>query len=52
MAMHAAMLQRGYLAGVDLGEIDPGMDGIVLFAVTEKRTKAEMDAFAGEVASL
>jgi glycine dehydrogenase subunit 1 len=52
VAMHAAMLKRGYLAGVDLGAIDPGMDGIVLFAVTEKRTKAEMDELAEEVASL
>jgi glycine dehydrogenase subunit 1 len=52
VAMHAAMLERGYLAGVDLGAVDPGMGGIVLFAVTEKRTRAEMDALAGEVASL
>jgi glycine dehydrogenase subunit 1 len=50
--MHAAMLAKGYLAGVDLGGIDPGMDGLVLFAVTEKRTKAEMDSLAREVASL
>jgi len=51
-AMHAAMLERGYLAGVDLGLIDPGLDRLVLFAVTEKRTKAEMDAFVEEVTSL
>ena len=51
-AMQSAMLERGYLAGVDLGSIDPGMDGLVLFAATEKRTRAEIDAFAGEVASL
>jgi glycine dehydrogenase subunit 1 len=51
-AMQTAMLERGYLAGVDLGSIDPGMDGLVLFAVTEKRTRAQMDAFAQEVASL
>ncbi len=51
-AMHAQMLRRGFLAGVDLGTIDPGMDGLVLFAVTEKRTKAEMDSLAKEVASL
>jgi len=50
--MHSEMLGRGFLAGVDLGTIDPGMDGLVLFAVTEKRARAEMDAFAGEVASL
>ncbi|MDO8963801.1 MAG: aminomethyl-transferring glycine dehydrogenase subunit GcvPA [Coriobacteriia bacterium] len=51
-AMHATMLQRGYIAGVDLGLVDPGMDRLVLFAVTEKRTRAEMDAFVREVASL
>jgi glycine dehydrogenase subunit 1 len=50
--MHAEMLRRGFLAGVDLGTVDPEMDGLVLFAVTEKRTKAEMDALAAEVASL
>jgi glycine dehydrogenase subunit 1 len=51
-AMQAALLERGYLAGVDLGAVDPGMDGFVLFAVTEKRTRAEIDAFVLEVASL
>jgi glycine dehydrogenase subunit 1 len=51
-AMHAEMLRRGFLAGVDLGTVDPGMAGLVLFAVTEKRTKDEMDALAREVASL
>jgi glycine dehydrogenase subunit 1 len=51
-AMHAEMVRRGFVAGVDLGAIDPGMDGLVLFAVTEKRTKAEMDSLAKEVASL
>jgi glycine dehydrogenase subunit 1 len=50
--MHSAMLKHGYLAGVDLGVVDPGLDGLVLFAVTEKRTRAEMDAFVEEVASL
>jgi glycine dehydrogenase subunit 1 len=50
--MHAEMLRRGFIAGVDLGTVDPGMDGLVLFAVTEKHTKAEMDALAKEVASL
>jgi glycine dehydrogenase subunit 1 len=52
VAMHAAMTSKGYIAGVDLGAIDPGMDGLVLFATTEKRTRAEIDAFVKEVASL
>lgn len=45
-AMQAEMLRRGYLAGV-LAE-----GGLVVFAVTERRVRAEIDAFAGEVASL
>jgi glycine dehydrogenase subunit 1 len=51
-AMQATMLERGYLAGVDLGAVDPGMDGLVLFSVTEKRTRAEIDSFVREVVSL
>ncbi|TLM98485.1 MAG: aminomethyl-transferring glycine dehydrogenase subunit GcvPA, partial [Actinobacteria bacterium] len=51
--MYAALLQKGYLAGTILStadEDDPR--DLILFAVTEKRTKAEMDAFCEEVASL
>ena len=51
-AMQSAMLERGYLAGVDLGSVDPGLEGLVLFAVTEKRTRAELDSFVREVVSL
>jgi glycine dehydrogenase subunit 1 len=51
-AMQSTLLSRGYLAGVDLGAIDPGLDGLVLFAVTEKRTRAELDLFVEEVVSL
>jgi glycine dehydrogenase subunit 1 len=50
--MQAALLGRGYLAGVDLGPFGPGLDGVVLFAVTEKRTRDELDGFVREVASL
>ncbi|TLM80120.1 MAG: glycine dehydrogenase, partial [Actinobacteria bacterium] len=46
VAMHAAMLERGYLAGV------VSEDALVTFAVTERRTRAQMDAFAAEVAAL
>jgi glycine dehydrogenase subunit 1 len=48
-----SLLGRGILAGVPVREIDPAApEGLLLMAVTEKRTRAEMDAFAGEVASL
>lgn len=59
--MRAALLERGFLAGVPLAETGPlGHTGLppekarslVLFAATEKRTRAEIDAFAEEVASL
>jgi glycine dehydrogenase subunit 1 len=50
--MQSALLDRGYLAGVDLGPFDHEMEGLVLFAVTEKRTRQELDGFVREVASL
>ncbi len=59
--MHTAMLERGYLAGVEVARFSaewpsggpPVSDeGLVLFAVTEKRTRTELDAFADEVGSL
>ncbi|MDZ4169456.1 MAG: aminomethyl-transferring glycine dehydrogenase subunit GcvPA [Coriobacteriia bacterium] len=48
--MHDEMLARGYLAGVVV-EAPEGGD-LVVFAVTEKRTRGEIDAFVKEVASL
>jgi glycine dehydrogenase subunit 1 len=60
-SMHDAMLRRGYLAGASVADVEaewptgllPAVgEDLVLFAVTEKRTRAEMDAFVAEVASL
>ena len=50
--MQSRLLERGYLAGLDLGRFADEFSGIVLFAVTEKRTRAQMDRFVGEVVSL
>lgn len=50
--MQEAMLERGFLAGLDLGRFDEADEGLVLFAVTEKRTVAQIDRFIEEVASL
>jgi glycine dehydrogenase subunit 1 len=54
----AALAERGYLAGLDLGrfaaQLDadvPGLDHLLLLAVSERRTRAEIDAFVGEVRS-
>ncbi len=40
------LAEEGYLGGVALGEHYPGMDDCVLLAVTETRTRAEVDDFA------
>ena len=52
--MHEALLERGFLAGVELSRdlAATTVPDLVLFAVTEKRTRDEMDAFVEEVASL
>jgi glycine dehydrogenase subunit 1 len=59
--MHESLLSLGYLAGTSVADVEgewpAGIDeelaeNLVLFAVTEKRTRAELDAFAEEVASL
>jgi glycine dehydrogenase subunit 1 len=59
--MQEELLGRGFLAGVDVSDVEAehptGMlpsagANLVLFAATEKNTRADMDAFAQEVASL
>ena len=40
-----AMVDRGYYAGIDLGRFYPGMEDCLLVAVTEKRTREEIDGF-------
>ena len=59
--MHAELVERGYLAGASVADvesewptgIDEGLaERLVLFAVTEKRTRHQLDSFAEEVASL
>ncbi|MDP2233870.1 MAG: aminomethyl-transferring glycine dehydrogenase subunit GcvPA [Actinomycetota bacterium] len=59
--MQTEMLERGFLAGVRPGSLcaaapegisQDDWDHMVLFAVTEKRSRSEMDAFVEEVASL
>jgi glycine dehydrogenase subunit 1 len=41
-----ALLERKILAGLPLGPYFPGMENDLLVAVTEMRTRAEIDAFA------
>lgn len=51
-AMQRALLEVGFLAGLDLGRFAEADAGLVLFAVTEKRTRAELDRFVEEVSAL
>lgn len=44
------MLEHGFLAGVDLGRFNEAWSNLLLVAVTEKRTKQEMDAFVEALA--
>lgn len=46
------LLERGILAGLPLGEFWPDMRNDLLVAVTEIRTKAEIDRFAMELAAV
>jgi glycine dehydrogenase subunit 1 len=46
------LLPLGYLAGLDVGRLVPGLDDVLLVAVTEKRTPAELDAFVAAVAEV
>jgi glycine dehydrogenase subunit 1 len=41
-----ALIERGVLAGLPLGEVDPRRENELLVAVTEVRTKAQIDQFA------
>lgn len=40
-----AMLEKGYYAGIDLGRFFPGLENHLLVAVTEKRTREEIEGF-------
>jgi len=42
----AAMMNKGFAAGFALGRYYPGMERYLLVAVTEKRTKEEIDRYA------
>ena len=43
---------KGILAGIDLGKKYDGMDNAILIAVTEKRSKAELDSLVDALATI
>ncbi len=45
-AVLAEVGRLGYHGGIDLGQFYPGLEGCILIAVTEKRTKEEIDGLA------
>ncbi|MDT3428119.1 glycine dehydrogenase subunit 1 [Paenibacillus forsythiae] len=45
-AVNAKLLKEGFLGGYDLGRDYPELAGHMLIAVTEKRSKSEIDEFA------
>lgn len=49
-AVQTALLEEGILAGLPLGDHYKGMDNCLLVAVTESRTKAQIDDFATKLA--
>jgi glycine dehydrogenase subunit 1 len=49
-ALNARLLRSGIIGGYDMGRDYDELKSVWLVAVTEKRTRAEIDALAGEVA--
>ena len=47
-----ALLEKGILAGLDLGRFYPGLDDVLLVCATEKRTEAEMIAYRDGLAEV
>jgi glycine dehydrogenase subunit 1 len=48
-AVNTKLLEKGFLGGYDLGVAYPELSGHMLVAVTEQRTKDEIDAFMREL---
>ena len=46
------MIEKGYAAGFPLGRYYPGMENYLLVAVTEKRTKEEIDSYVRALAEV
>ncbi|SDT12697.1 glycine dehydrogenase subunit 1 [Paenibacillaceae bacterium GAS479] len=50
--LNRRLLQEGFFGGYDLGGVYPELEGHMLVAVTEKRTREEIDAFAAALGRL
>lgn len=50
--INTKLLGAGYIGGYDLGAAYPELQGCMLIAVTERRTKEEIDQFIGELEAI
>ncbi|MCP1307630.1 aminomethyl-transferring glycine dehydrogenase subunit GcvPA [Paenibacillus tyrfis] len=50
--LNERLLEAGFIGGLDLGRYYPELQNHMLVAVTEKRTKAEIDEFAARLGEL
>ncbi len=50
--LNAQLLSAGYIGGYDLGRAYPELAGHMLIAVTERRTKEEIDGFISQIGCL
>lgn len=50
--INSKLLGAGYIGGYDLGAAYPELQGCMLIAVTERRTKEEIDQFIGELEAI
>ena len=50
--VQAHLLEGGIFAGPELGRWEPGLDNCILVAVTEKRTRADLDRFHSALSGL
>lgn len=50
--VNSKLLEAGYIGGYDLGCSYPELHGCMLIAVTERRTKDEIDQFIGELEAI
>ncbi|MGG4343082.1 aminomethyl-transferring glycine dehydrogenase subunit GcvPA [Paenibacillus lautus] len=50
--VNSKLLGAGYIGGYDLGAAYPELQGCMLIAVTERRTKEEIDQFIGELEAI
>ncbi|KGX88862.1 aminomethyl-transferring glycine dehydrogenase subunit GcvPA [Pontibacillus litoralis] len=48
-AINQSLYEKGYIGGYDLASVDPQLEGCMLLAVTELRTKEEIDGFIKEL---